>query len=293
LSEPAGYLNIDKPRSLTSHDVVNRIRRGLAIKKAGHAGTLDPLATGVLVICIGKATRLSEYAMASTKQYRAQIILGATTETYDAEGEIVTTSDASSVTREQVEAALNEFTGEIEQFPPMYSAVKQGGRRLYQMARAGEVIERQLRQVRIHALEISTWSPPQFTLEVTCGAGTYIRSLAHDLGQRLGVGAYLNGLIRTASGSFRLENAVALDALLAAENWQSYLLPPDTAVSHLPALHLDAVAADHIRHGRPVSINDGSSAPLARAYDPEENLIAILRADGSLWRPHKVFFSAT
>jgi tRNA pseudouridine55 synthase len=284
-----GFLNIDKPIGMTSHDVVAKIRRELKIKKVGHAGTLDPLATGVLVLCLGAATRLSEYVMDSTKQYRAQVRLGVTTDTYDTEGAILSERDASKITQSDVERTLAVFTGEIDQIPPMYSAIKQGGRKLYELARAGETVERDARRVRIDHLAVSEWLPPYFTLDVTCSAGTYIRSLAYDLGEALGVGAHLAGLIRTASGNFRIENAVALDDLLKADDWEPYVIPPGNALSDWPIANLDTDALNHIVHGRPISDSNARDGALALAYNPNNEFVAILRGDNGLWRPHKVF----
>lgn len=284
-----GFLNINKPLGLTSHDVVARVRRGLKIKKVGHAGTLDPLATGVLVLCLGAATRLSEYVMHTTKQYRAQIHLGVETTTYDAEGEITAQHDTSHLTRGDVERALAQFVGQIEQFPPMYSAIKQGGRKLYELARAGEVVERQPRSVEIMALDILDWSPPQVTVDVTCSAGTYIRSLAHDLGEVLGVGAHLSGLVRTASGSFNLEDSADLDVLLDSPNWAEHLVPPAAALKHLPVIQCDPAALDNLTHGRVVPDPLAEAGLLAQAYNANGDLIAIVEGDGQYWRPHKVF----
>lgn len=284
-----GFLNINKPLGLTSHDVVARVRRGLKIKKVGHAGTLDPLATGVLVVCLGAATRLSEYVMHTTKHYRAQIHLGVATTTDDAEGEITAQHDPSGLTRGDVERALERFRGEIEQIPPMYSAVKQGGRKLYDIARTGQVVERQPRRVAIMALDILEWSPPQVTVEVTCSAGTYIRSLAHDLGEVLGVGAHLSGLVRTASGSFRIEDAVMLDDLLNSADWTNHLIPPTAALGHLPVLQCDSAALDALRHGRAVADPAAAAGLLAQAYNASGELAAIVEGDGEKWRPQKVF----
>ncbi len=286
-----GFLNIDKPLKMTSHDVVARVRRGLKVKKVGHAGTLDPLATGVLVICAGAATRLSEYVMHTQKRYTAWVRLGVTTDTYDAEGEMLLVRDASAVTRADVEQALPRFTGDIQQVPPMYSAIKQGGRKLYELARAGETVERPARPVRIESLVITDWSPPQFTLDVTCSAGTYIRSLAYDLGEALGTGAHLAGLVRTASGSFALENAVTLETLLEADDWQRHLIPPQQALMHLPLVTLDGQQLDHIRHGRPIPADGDTRAELAQAQDADGQFTAILKRDDDLWRPEKVFGS--
>lgn len=284
-----GFLNIDKPLGMTSHDVVAKVRRGLGIKKVGHAGTLDPLATGVLVVCVGAATRLSEYVMHTTKRYQAQVHLGVETDTYDAEGAVITEQDVSAVTYEALTKALSGFIGDIEQVPPMYSAIKQGGRKLYELARAGETVERPARAVHIESLTVLDWSPPRFTLEVTCSAGTYIRSLAHDLGEILGVGAHLSGLIRTASGAFRLENATALDTLLGSDHWQQYAITPREGLSHLPSLTLDTMAAEAVLHGRAIPVGQDMESELVLAYNSQDRLIAVLIRSGSTWQPHKVF----
>ncbi len=287
MAEAFGFLNVDKPLRLTSHDVVARLRRRLGINKVGHAGTLDPLATGVLVICVGGATRLSDEVMHATKAYRARVRLGAITETYDAEGAIIEERDSSQVGREQVEAALAAFRGTILQVPPMYSAIKQGGRKLYELARAGETVERTARTVTIESLTLSDWQPPEFTLEVVCSAGTYIRSLAHDVGQAVGVGAYLTGLIRTASGHFRLEAAQPLDALLEGE-WQSHLIAPQVALAGWPSLCVSAAEIAHLTQGRAIPAPDAAEGR-ALAYAEDGRLVALVQAESGLWRPHKVF----
>lgn len=288
MAEASGFLNVNKPLHMTSHDVVAKIRRGLKIKKVGHAGTLDPLASGVLIVCVGSATRLSDYVMHATKRYRAQIHLGATTDTYDAEGTVLSERDASHVQQEDVQALFSRFTGDIEQVPPMYSAIKQGGRKLYDLARAGEVVEREARSVKIMSLNIMDWSPPEFTLDVVCSAGTYIRSLAFDLGESLGVGAYLSGLMRVASGAFQLNDAVDLETVLASANWQQYLVAPESALSDWPRVRLSEDEAEHIVHGRSIEAVQ-NSIDLAFGYAPDGHLLAILRFDNGLWRPHKVF----
>ncbi|MFW5692016.1 MAG: tRNA pseudouridine(55) synthase TruB [Chloroflexota bacterium] len=288
----SGFINVDKPLGMTSHTVVARIRRGLGIKKVGHAGTLDPLATGVLVVCLGHATRLSEYAMSKTKVYRAHVHLGAQTTTYDAEGEITATGDIAHITADAIRAALPQFTGQIAQLPPLYSAVKQGGRKLYEVARAGGSVERKPRRVVIHALDLVSYEAPVAALEITCGPGTYIRSLAHDLGDVLGCGAYLAGLVRTRSGTFHIDEAVTLEAVLDSDDWTVHLLPMDTPLAELPALHLDDEDVDHVLHGRVpqhLAKPDPEAAGQARAYDPTGTFVALLRADGETWRPHKVF----
>ncbi len=273
---------------MTSHDVVAKVRRASGEKKIGHAGTLDPLASGVLILCVGAATRLSDYVMHATKRYRARVRLGAVTETYDAEGAVIRARDASHITQEQVEQALGVFRGAIEQVPPMYSAIKQGGKKLYEIARAGETVEREPRKVEITALTLSDWAAPEFTLDVTCSAGTYMRSLAYDIGEALGVGAYLAGLTRTASGRFTLENAVPLDTLLADP--ARYVIAPKTALADYPSLLLDAAAEDDITHGRSITsdVSDGITAMAYSAAD-ENRLIAVVQAENGRLKPQKVF----
>jgi tRNA pseudouridine55 synthase len=255
LPVPDGILNLDKPRGPTSHDVVDRVRRLTGIRRVGHAGTLDPLATGVLLVCIGKATRVSEYLMTGRKVYRAHVRLGVITDTYDAEGQVVASTDLVRVSRAEVEMALTRFRGTIEQVPPMYSALKHKGKPLHELARQGVEVKREPRQVEIFRLVLTQWELPECMLEVTCSPGTYVRALAHDLGQALGCGAHLTGLTRLASGGFRLEDGVTLDAFTrAAEegHWAELLHPIDAALMHFPALHLDAEAARRLCSGQAV-----------------------------------------
>lgn len=281
-----GFLNVDKPLGITSHDVVAQVRRAAGTKKIGHAGTLDPLATGVLILCVGGATRLSDYVMHGTKRYRARVRLGQVTDTYDAEGQIIQQRDASHITRSDVEQALRPFLGEIEQVPPMYSAIKQGGKKLYELARAGETVERPSRSIRIDTLTILDWLPPEFSLDVTCSAGTYIRSLAYDLGEALGVGAHLAGLVRTGSGVFTLENATPLDTLLTDP--AAYIVPPKTALAEYPALVVDAAGAAELAHGRSLA-TEAVDGALLMVYGADERLLAIVRANAGRLKPEKVF----
>ncbi len=235
-----GVLNVRKPHGMTSHDVVNAVRRFAGMRRVGHAGTLDPAAEGVLVLLLGSATRLSQYVTGARKSYRAVLKLGETTTTYDAEGEI-TAHHPVSVTREEIEAALTNFRGPLMQVPPMYSAIKQRGKKLYELARRGQEVSRPPRPVTIYHLELVAWASPHLTLEVVCSAGTYIRSLAHDLGQALGCGAHLAELLRTASGPFLLADAHPLEELRTlAERGQlaQVLLPPQAALYALPAVTL-------------------------------------------------------
>lgn len=282
-------MNINKPSGMTSHDVVAKIRRGLKPKKVGHAGTLDPMATGVLVICVGSATRLSEYAMASSKSYRATVCLGIETDTFDKEGKILAQRDTGDILCDDVVHVLSRFVGVIEQLPPMYSAIKQGGRKLYDLARAGIVVERQSRTVTIESIHIVDWRPPEVVLDVVCSAGTYIRSLAHDIGKALGVGAHLSALTRTVSGQFSLEDSVALDRVLIDAMWEQFLYPPDTVLADQPAVYLDDEGTDHILHGRPILGTNAQNETLARAYAANGEFFAVMKACDGWWRPHKVF----
>jgi tRNA pseudouridine55 synthase len=292
--EPLGFLNIHKAPGMTSHDVVAKLRRGLKLKKVGHAGTLDPMATGVLIVCVGAATRLSEYVMSSRKVYRAVVRAGAETDTYDAEGEITREADASSLSREQVEGLLPQFTGDLQQVPPMYSAIKQGGRKLYDLARAGQMVELQPRPVTIHALHLIDWNPPEFTLEVECSAGTYIRSLAFDMGRALGCGAHLSGLVRLSSGAFHLVDAVTVDAVLEAPDWQTHLIPVQRALAEWSRVDLTAAETADILHGRRIqqwaACAEGQLVMGCTAVSGD--LIAILQAHDGWLLPHKVFSSA-
>jgi tRNA pseudouridine55 synthase len=292
-----GILNLDKPRGPTSHDIVNRVRALTSIRRVGHAGTLDPMATGVLLVCIGRATRVSEYLMAGHKVYRARVRLGVTTDTYDVEGEVVASSDPSAVSRTDVEAALESFHGTIEQVPPMYSAIKHEGQPLHKLARQGIKIERRPRKVDILRVELTSWESPEFTMEIACSSGTYVRSLAHDLGQALGCGAHLTELVRQASGTFLLDDAVTLEALANAadeERWTELLLPIDQGLTDFPALHLDGDAARRLCLGQAVASVPQEQGALARAYGPDGTFLAIARyveKDG-VWHPHKVFADA-
>jgi tRNA pseudouridine55 synthase len=287
-----GLIIVDKPVGPTSHSVVSVVRRGTGVRKVGHAGTLDPRASGVLVLCLGAATRLSEYLSAGTKQYRAVVRFGSTTDTYDADGQVVQQT-GQSPDLEAVQGALTEFVGEIEQVPPAFSAIKLQGKKAYQLARAGKDVELEPRRVTIHALEIETFEPPDLTLQLTCSAGTYVRSLAHDLGQTLSTGAHLAALRRTRAGSFGLDQTVPLaqlEASFADRTWAQYVLPAVDALPDLPLVQVGAEELELVRYGRKVPAV-GPVRGLARAVDMDGNLVAILKGDGEsgVWRPHKVF----
>lgn len=278
---------------MTSHDVVAKVRRlarnTIGKTKVGHAGTLDPMATGVLVICLGYATRLSEYAMQSTKKYRATVHLGIETDTYDAEGEITTQENATHISREQIENLLPRFVGDIEQLPPMYSAIKKDGKKLYELAREGKTIERTARPVTIHTIDIISYEAPELVIDVQCGAGTYIRSLAHDIGEELKVGAHLSGLIRTRSGGFSVDEAQSLAQLLDDDRWQQHIIAPTEALSDWNAIHLSTEQAAELQLGRSIPKNDDYTDDLVMAIMPDGHLLAILQNRGDLWKPHKVF----
>jgi tRNA pseudouridine55 synthase len=287
---------------MTSHDVVARVRRLISQKRVGHTGTLDPLATGVLPICVGQATRVAEYLSEGGKAYRATIRFGIETTTYDAEGEVVREAPVT-LTREDIEAVLPEFLGEQEQIPPIYSAIKRDGKPLYALARAGEDVTPEPRRVRIDALNIMSWVSPNLTLDVECGKGTYIRSLAFDLGRRLGPGAYLAGLIRTRSGVFTLDQSVTLEELeaaLAGDSWRTLLHPADEALADWSAVMLDEDGERRLRNGQSLSLPQESitagtaASEMLRAYASDGRFLGILRPDGttSTWRPHKVFADA-
>lgn len=294
-----GFLVVDKPLGLTSHDVIGVVRRGVNQRRVGHAGTLDPLATGVLVVCIGSATRLSEYVMGRDKTYRALIRLGEETPTYDLESEVSRVCPIDHLDCDQVLKALEGFQGDVDQIPPMHSALKQDGKKLYQLARRGKEVERPPRRVHLQT-RLTRCDLPEIELEILCSAGTYIRSVAHDLGTVLGVGGHLAGLRRLSSGE--LDNPVSLALLresFEAGSWRQYLIDERKALAHLPALHLDAEGAADILNGRLLNLPqdaaagaDSSDLPdLYRAYDPDGRFIAIVKPDpsGSYYQPEKVF----
>jgi len=289
-----GILNIAKPAGMTSHDVVDRVRQMSGQRRVGHAGTLDPLATGVLLVCLGQATRVAEYLMASDKVYRAQIRLGVSTDTHDAEGQVTATAEVR-VGEEEIQEALASFIGSIQQVPPMYSALKHQGVPLYKLARRGITVEREPRSVVIHDIELLDWTPPLLSILVECSPGTYIRALARDLGQKLGCGAHLQSLTRLASGHFALEEAVSLDELaqaFAEGSWEEFIHPVDEALLDFDPMVVDAQTEKRIRHGQRVqgpAAREGGE--LRRAYSQKGELIAILKYDPQtgFWQPKKVF----
>lgn len=273
----SGVLLLDKPQGLSSNAALQRVRGIFQRVKGGHTGTLDPMATGLLPICLGEATKFASGLLEADKTYEASIKLGVSTTTGDAEGEPVLERDIA-VSAEQVEAALHTFIGEIEQVPPMYSALKHRGRPLYEYARQGQEIERAPRRVRIYEIERLRQESDEVRVRVRCSKGTYIRSLAHDLGERLGCGAHLTALRRTVIGPLTIERAVTLEQLREAPPdaaW-AWLLPADLLVSHLPALTLSAASAYAILRGQVVQCPlDFTGTGEARLYDPGQGFLGI------------------
>ena len=301
-----GILNINKPWGKTSYSIVAEVRRLTGERRVGHAGTLDPAATGVLPVCLGKGTRVVEFLMDATKTYLAEIELGVATDTYDASGRVTQKGDASRISLGRLEAALQSFCGLIEQTPPMFSAVKHQGKPLYELARAGITVERKSRLARVHRLVVTEWQPPVATIEVVCGKGTYIRTLAHDLGQVLGCGASLKSLVRLRCGLFDIKDAVSVDQLVGAFRcgyWQQFIHPVDCVLSHWKAMIVSDEKAGTIRNGSPIVLENGdgcsyasmeesSSEERCRAYTPDGYLLGVLRFDAERgqWRPEKVLF---
>lgn len=251
----AGLLLADKGPGVTSFQVVSHLRRVLRVPKVGHGGTLDPMATGVLPILLGWATKLTPYLQAQDKEYLATIRLGVTTETLDATGRITRERPVPAIDAPTLASLLARFQGEIDQVPPMFSALHVGGRRLHELARAGIEVERVPRRVRIDAIELLGWASPRLTLRVACGKGTYIRSLADDIGAALGCGAHLEVLQRTRLGPFVLRDAVPWAVIREgdADTLRARVLPSDRAVAHLPAVRLDEAAARHLQRGQALS----------------------------------------
>lgn len=299
-----GILNINKTTGMTSHDVVAKIRRLLKEKRVGHAGTLDPAASGVLPICVGQATRVAEYLSDSGKAYLATILFGTVTDTYDAEGTVLRTSSTDALTLQSVEEALQHFLGPQMQVPPRHSAIKLQGQPAYKRTRSGEDITLPPRPIVIYSLQVSGWNPPFVTLAIECSKGTYIRSLAYDLGEYLGCGASLHSLVRTRSGPFLLSESITLDQLAEALTVQTpqgndglsqFLYPADKALEHYPALRVDAATVDRVLHGNafnyPYGMDMTQAGNVARVYSDAGHFIAIAGwdAEQEVWRPKKVF----
>jgi tRNA pseudouridine55 synthase len=290
---PYGVIPIDKPVGPTSHDAVAAVRRALKTRAVGHTGTLDPFASGLLLVCVGPATRLAEYFAPLPKTYVATMRLGQATDTDDHTGEVIASSDAwRESTREQVEAALAAQVGEIQQLPPSYSAKKVDGERMYAVARRGGEVERTAVAVTIYAIRIVSIDLPDVVFEVECGSGTYIRAIARDAGEALGVGGHLRELRRTRIGPHDVARAVPMDRL-GEEDLVRAMLTPADAVSHLPRVLADERAEADLRHGRAVRAPDGFAADGAVAVvSAGGELLAVGEAADGVVRPRKVFAGA-
>ena len=282
-----GVLLLDKPLGLSSNDALQKAKWLLRAEKAGHTGTLDPLATGLLPLCFGAGTKFSQVSLDADKAYEATLFLGLTTTTGDAEGEVLERNEAAAlaITREQIEAACAQFTGPIDQVPPMYSALKHEGRPLYEYARAGVVIERPSRRITVHSIDMVDWQAEQLTLAVRCSKGTYIRTLAEDIGRVLGCGASLSALRRTGSGPLNVAQAISLDALAALTEIEreALLRPPDSLLADWPELRLDSAEAARFLTGLRRRVAD-EDRPHVRVYGPaaHEFLGSAHIADGEL-----------
>jgi tRNA pseudouridine55 synthase len=295
-----GILSINKPRGMTSFGVVALIKRLTSERHTGHAGTLDPEATGVLPVCLGQATRVIEFLFDETKTYLTEVELGITTDTYDSTGKVISTKDSSGITRETLESALNHFRGTIMQTPPMYSAIKHRGQPLYKLARSGIEVERKSRPVQIFSLEINGWSPPIVTLKVDCGKGTYIRSLAYDLGERLSCGAMMKSLVRLRVGPFGIKEALTVsqvEAISQSGNWQQHIYPLDYVLLNFPALVVNKDQQYSLIHGAPIEMEknnkhpDTKSGNIVRVYTEDGSFLGMAKYDeeNRRWQPEKIF----
>lgn len=294
-----GVLNIFKPAGITSHDVVAKVRRILHERRVGHAGTLDPAAIGVLPVCVGQATRLVEYLTDARKIYCAEVQLGITTDTYDREGRVTAQVPVPNFSRTELEQAVETLRGPIMQLPPIYSAIKVGGKPLYKAAREGtaDAIELKPRPVVIYQLDITRIDATRLRLWVECSKGTYIRSLVYDLGQKLGCGAFMHDLVRVQSGPFHLKDAISLEQL--ERDGAKLLQPLDLIIDDWPAWVLDEASVERLRQGRDFAPSrtvgfsttpvENSDFPFRRAYDRQGRLVALLERSGEEWHPAKVF----
>ena len=297
MSHINGIINIDKPSGITSMDVVRKIRSASGVKKVGHGGTLDPIATGVIPVAIGKATRLLEYFLMSNKSYIARIHFGKTTDTFDSEGEIISTKVDPPLDINVIEKTMNSFRGEIEQTPPPFSAIKKNGRRLYELARRGIDTYIEPRTVTVNEIKIINYEPPILDLFIRCGKGFYVRSLANDLGKILGCGGYLNDLKRTSLGNLEISNSILLaKAISAIENGDTskIIQPIETCVGNFERVNLSPEETTNIKNGQKIPYTLDSSiekGTLASAFSPKGDLAAIIMFEDKSreWKPVKVF----
>lgn len=291
-----GILNVNKPAGPTSFRIVANLRKLIGERRVGHAGTLDPAACGVLPICLGQATRITEYLMLAAKEYIAVVELGTSTDTYDGEGQITGRGNYHEVSLADIQIALKNYSGTFEQRPPAFSALKKNGKRFYELARAGHHILPATRQVKIDSLEILEFEPPCLKLKISCSKGTYIRSLAHDLGQLLGCGAYLKHLTRTAYGPFRIEDAVSPDKIekyVREGKLEDSLYPLDFPFANWEKTVLSADLVLEVIKGHDIALNTGAPPGniFRLAYNLQGKPTAIMKfiPESGLWHPHKVF----
>ena len=281
-----GILLLDKPLNLTSNEALQRVKRLFQANKAGHTGSLDPLATGLLPVCLGGATKFSTYLLDADKRYRVRVRLGVTTTTADAEGEVLETRPVEGLDEARVRAALDCFRGPIDQLPPMYSAVKHQGERLYKLARQGIEVERQTRTVTIHALELLDLALPELEMDVHCSKGTYVRTLAEDIGAMLGCGGHVIGLRRIGVGPYvqpesRFVTLSEIEAIVMADEEGAFpaldalLLPLESALDHWPAVRLTADATFYLRQGQAVLVPQAPTEGLVRLYDPSLHFLGV------------------
>jgi len=295
-----GILLLDKPVGMTSNAALQKIKWLFFAKKAGHTGSLDPLATGLLPICFGEATKISAFLLDADKHYRVRIKLGETTTTGDAEGEVVEQRPVGELDREKLEALLKTFEGEIEQVPPMYSALKHKGVRLYKLAREGVEVERPARQVTIHSLTLLTVESPELELDVSCSKGTYVRTLAEDIGEKLGCGAHVTLLRRTGVGPFASDKMITLEALEALREEDRFsmddlLLPMDYGLADWPSVHLNSDSSFYLKQGQAVFVPNAPTEGQVKIYGPDELFLGIglVQDDGKIGPKRLIQYSDT
>ncbi len=287
-----GFLNLNKPLDWTSHDCVAKVRKLLKMKRVGHAGTLDPKATGVLPIALGKATRLLQY-LPGEKAYQATIRLGIQTTTDDLEGEIITSAPCPGLDLEHIKTSLSQFIGKIEQIPPSYSAIQVDGKRLYDLARKGEIVEVPVRTVEVSQIQVLDWRDgdfPELDIAISCGTGTYIRAIARDLGTILNTGGTLSALIRTQSNNFQLPTSLNFtDLATQIENSTFQPISADTPLQHLPVVNLSPESAKKWCQGQKIPLNLAIDN-LVRVYETETNFLGIGKLEHDLLIPQMVFY---
>ncbi|MEJ2592931.1 MAG: tRNA pseudouridine(55) synthase TruB [Candidatus Thiodiazotropha sp.] len=277
----SGVLLLDKPIGMTSNKALQEVKHLFKAAKAGHTGSLDPLATGLLPICFGEATKLSAFLLDADKHYRVRVRLGVTTTTADAEGDVLAEADPSGVSEAAVREVLGEFLGEQQQLPPMYSAIKHQGERLYKLARQGVEVEREPRTIHIHRLELREFALPEFELDVHCSKGTYVRTLAEDIGKRLGCGAHVSGLRRTGVGPYDDRSMVTLEQVQAAfgdkrfEEMDGWLLPLESALAEWPEVKLTPDAAFYMKQGQPILVPNAPTSGWVRLYANQSDFLGV------------------